>query len=118
MQIKLSRNYSTIKKVRRCPFCGHYAIVCSVTHEGKTNFHIECSNYKCGAKLKEYDHEQLAIDKWNTRYNTRTCHIEYPYYGDALVINGQPRCSECKTEFVVGMFPNYCPNCGAKVVYE
>lgn len=64
---------------------------------------------------KELDEHIIKriCEVWNPE---RTCHIEYPHYGDAPVINGQPRCSECKTEFAVGTFPHYCPNCGAKVV--
>ena len=67
--------------------------------------------------VEQTDAWQAIADELNS-LTERTCHIEYPYYGDALVTNGQPRCSECKTEFAVGTFPNYCQNCGAKVVSE
>lgn len=59
--------------------------------------------------------EPYGYCAWGER-RERTCHIEHPYYKDAPIINGQPRCSECKTELAVGTFPNYCPNCGAKVI--
>ena len=98
---------------------------------------IGLNRYQHGHFIDNFPTEAEAIEAWNTRaggycafaqpteltdgcalLHERTCYIEYPYYGDAPVINGQPRCSECKTDFAVGTFPNYCPNCGAKVVDE
>lgn len=66
----------------------------------------------------QWDENRQTVDEHMAELGwvrERTCYIEFPYFGDAPVINGQPRCSECKTEFSVGMFPSYCPNCGARV---
>lgn len=121
-----------------CPFCGGEARQSSETFERTILQWVYCAS--CGSAGGYRHTEAEAIAAWNTRadrtcfadevthrdckysvnrgWRERTCHIEYPYYGYAPVINGQPRCSECKTEFTVGTFPNYCPNCGAKVVEE
>jgi len=103
-----------------CPFCGGEAEIVALDAWYKNPFvGIGCS--KCPAILAEYGEykrfytEAEAIAAWNARAE-RTCHIEYPYYGDAPVINAQPRCSECHEHFAVGEFPNYCPSCGAKVI--
>lgn len=120
-----------------CPFCGGEADVidyddeCWVAHQCANGTSVETNSYETEAeaiaawnsRADYHGYEQAAIEAWESikAWNSRaerTCHIEYPYYGDAPVINGQPQCSECKTEFAVGAFPHYCPNCGARRVDE
>lgn len=120
-----------------CYECGWHEEFWTIRHICKTRY---WNHWTFNFDSDFCDTEAEAIAAWNTRaertchadevthrnckysinrgWRERTCHIEYPYYGDAPVINGQPRCSECKTEFAVGMFPHYCPNCGAKVVEQ
>lgn len=122
----------TMKDLLPCPFCGGEG---DIVQSVPGYWVAYCTNPKCVVR-GYYATEEIAIAAWNTRHHfgltdedynilldemgvsERTCHIEHPYYGDAPVINGQPRCSECKAEFEVGTFPHYCPNCGAKVVKE
>ena len=94
-----------------CPFCGSEAELWSESQMAI----ISCKKF-C-VHSKGYIRVDDAIDAWNTRAE-RTCRIEYPYYGDAPVINAQPRCSECHEHFAVGEFPNYCPSCGRKVLND
>lgn len=95
-----------------CPFCGGEA------HTYKNNlWHVACEQALCGCvTMSAFITEAEAIDAWNTRAE-RTCRNvdeEYPYF----------ECSECGCHAVVGYrgsgagLPNYCPNCGAKVVSE
>lgn len=131
-----------MKNLLPCPFCGGEARTWKYSHPQTGDYwRVACNSNRLDCCISgRADSEAEAIDAWNTRaertcfadevthrdckysvnrgWRERTCHIEYPYYGDAPVINGQPRCSECKTEFAVGTFPNYCPNCGAKVVEQ
>lgn len=115
-----------------CPFCGGEAKPSGERFENTILSWVYCTS--CGAAGGYRHTEAEAIAAWNSRapmsdedlkilldefgVSERTCHIEHPFYGDAPIINGQPRCSECKTDFEVGAFQNYCPNCGARVVSE
>ena len=102
---------AAMSELKPCPFCGGEA---AIYEEIPGGYIVQC--HDCCGQIGIMTKERV-IAAWNTRAE-RTCHIEYPYYGDAPIINGQPRCSGCKTELAVGTFSNYCPYCGAKVVNE
>ncbi len=122
-----------------CPFCGGEPD----EYEGEYGNGIYCM--QCGAMVGEPIHlgfdiaervsYEQAAEAWNTRaddykqaaeywqrmyeksFTERTCmnvDEEYPYF----------ECSKCGCHAVVGYgcsgsgLPNYCPNCGAKVVSE
>lgn len=115
-------------ELKPCPFCGGEAHVvegmyssyqegyavrcrhCALTL-GASGRLGECYEWSCC-----YETEAEAIEAWNTRAE-RTCH-------EVLVDKHWRGCSECsyKWEFMYGIGkcerPNYCPDCGARVVSE
>ena len=101
-----------MKELLPCPFCGsearHYA-------PGPIDHHIECVNYKeCGADIAR-DTEAEAIAAWNTRAE-QTCKQVLIDCDDGLIPPFTAHCSACGDEW--GFTPNYCPNCGAKVIEQ
>lgn len=106
-----------MQELKPCPFCGGDAD----EYEGDYGNGIYCM--MCGAMVGEPIHLEYrttkrvsideAIDAWNTR-SERTCIAEENIdasYGDCMFV-----CSECGADLDNEEFPNYCPNCGAKVV--
>ena len=112
-----------MRELKLCPFCGGEPD----EYEGDYGNGIYCM--KCGAMVGEPIHlgfniaERVsygqAIEAWNTRAE-RTCH--------RVDVNGYSfrfECSLCgyvaivhNCEIRLDELPNYCPNCGAKVVSE
>lgn len=109
--------------LKPCPFCGGEAD----EYEGEYGNGIYCM--ECGAMVGEPIHlgfnvaervsYEQAVDAWNTRAE-RTC--------KTVNVNGYAfrfECSLCgyvaivhNCEVRLDELPNYCPNCGAKVVSE
>lgn len=103
-----------------CPFCGGEAHC-----EKSLRLHIgEC--WRVGCKTKGcigwilesvlYVSEQMAVDKWNERADEHaelTCHVEETYQDElwdavCTLLSCGHEAWECT--------PNFCPECGAKVV--
>lgn len=107
-----------------CPFCGGEAKLYSVgtgsPHYG--HYHQVVCQGCLTASGAYWSGEQSAIDAWNTRAE-RTCHDikpQLPYFkcdvcGMADMGGGEIWISD---GFYRGQKPNYCPNCGAKVVEQ
>ena len=126
--------------LKPCPFCGSDNIAhrtwWNSLHE--TGHFIEC--YDCGCKTgflvddsafvaAVHDTEAEAIEAWNTRHE-RTCEVTdidtgneaaYEHYEHIM------HCKSCHHEYGYVQYnedgdtwmdelPNFCPNCGAKVV--
>ena len=92
-----------IEELKPCPFCGGDAEI-TKWHEG---YFVECKKQRCGGTIGAYKAKQKAIEAWNTRAE-RTCrfeHIEGTWYKTA-----------CGERYDGVVPPNYCPNCGAKVI--
>lgn len=93
-------------KLLPCPFCGGEAEFYSYSAGG---YGVKCHECRCDVFDCRYS-EAEAIEAWNTRAE-RTCR-------DIGHERGYKRifvCSECEGENHDGT-PDYCPNCGAKVV--
>lgn len=108
--------------LKPCPFCG-----------GEAAFHehervgVEC--IECGAGFAcVYRDRDEAAEEWNRRVE-RTCRMVSAFDTDELDgiqenISFSPedtlayRCERCGFDFRYerGLYPSYCPNCGAKVV--
>lgn len=98
-------------KLKPCPFCGGEAKVSSVLIDDSC---FVCCKY-CGAttyNMKDmrmyFNGAKDAIAAWNTRAE-RTCKDlkEFPHLFT---------CSACGETEYEGLRPNYCPDCGARVV--
>lgn len=97
-----------------CPFCGGEAEIC---RHALVSW-VRCK--KCGVDTPAAlpQDEQLAIDFWNTRAE-RTCSVVCII--DGLIMD-EPNSIELSCGHTFETWdevpPNYCPNCGAKVVGE
>lgn len=101
------------EELKPCPFCGGEARI--VQASGRMLFCVVCDD--CDASGGHYFTEEDAATAWNDRAE-RTCHlVETDHEYEASY-----RCTECKrvvwADFKGNPKPNYCPNCGAKVVEE
>lgn len=105
-------------ELKPCPFCGGEA------HTYKNQlWHVACERARHGCvTMSAFGTEAEAVEAWNTRAERTctmlrltdcTCQYMHRYL-----------CSECgeynEQPTVMGKStpPNYCPNCGAKVVDE
>lgn len=115
-------------ELKPCPFCGcgDAGIVRTKTiFDHVLGFMVLCPD--CGGTVgfntdteftafTDFGTEQEAVDAWNTRAE-RTCRMEYneDWSGDELYPTEACQCAVCGRITQEGL-PNYCPNCGAKVV--
>ena len=98
-----------------CPFCGGKAWIVHFTQEA---CYVLCENIDCMAKQKVYGTKDEAIAAWNSRAE-RTCRIVESEPDDEAWVYRHEFSCECgqRNLFTTDrMPPNYCPNCGAKVV--
>lgn len=96
-----------------CPFCGGEAEfqifdnICNVV----------CAECHIGTRYELLDSAEQVVATWNTRAE-RTCYSDNDpvyLYNDKWHVF---RCSECHHEvnLCYNPKPNYCPNCGRKVI--
>ncbi len=103
-----------MSELKPCPFCGGEALLLGSYERG---YFVECND--CFAKTSNFGSEGKAesIVAWNTRAE-RTCkRVDVDGYSFRF------ECSTCgyvtlvhNCETRLDELPNYCPNCGAKVV--
>ena len=104
-----------MSELRPCPFCGGEAhVMAQHWDDGSHVWWVECR--ACGAEAKRCDDGLEAIDAWNTRAE-RTCKQEERGWGtEGDHARVWLTCGhDCMVPTVQDL-PNYCPNCGAKVV--
>ena len=130
-------------KLKPCPFCGGEALVQAITFgddyhtDSLPVWWVACA--ACGVHTDEYEAptEAEAVAAWNTRVyegmgtiECYECHNGYPMVRERtchMTKEQDPdfpdvwwNCSNCHAgvwlEAQVRDLPNYCPNCGAKVV--
>ena len=98
-----------------CPFCGGEAHMES-KHYGDTHYwRAWCQTPFC-AFMSVAPTEQQAIEAWNTRAE-RTCKVDdiVPDNWEYKVWSFELSCGH-DYESTQREPPNYCPNCGAKVI--
>lgn len=124
-----------MSELKPCPFCGGEAeMLTAESMNGGYLFGIMCND--CRSRGDVYDTEAEAIEAWNTRYHSEfekkviKAWKEIQDYTERTCKNDDNdcdawfKCSECglhsKLEIMSGGYgiPNYCPNCGAKVVEQ
>lgn len=98
-----------------CPFCGGDDVRIAVCMHDSW-YYGECES--CGGRTDFYDSQAEAIAAWNTRAE-RTCE-EYGsirVWQSCNVWSHELSCGH-EVDTLEAEPPNYCPNCGAKVVGE
>ena len=104
-----------MEKLKPCPFCGGEA---RLFEEIPGGYIIQCQS--CCGQIGIMPKKD-AIEAWNARYE-RTCHVKGSY--DTSDVDNRNSNAEWYFAFSCGCElywdepqpPNYCPNCGAKVV--
>ena len=107
-----------MSELKLCPFCGGEAeMLTAESMNGGYLFGIMCND--CRSRGDVYDTEAEAIEAWNTRAE-RTCHRVdvngYSFRFECSLCGYVAIVQNCETR--LDELPNYCPNCGAKVVGE
>lgn len=116
-EISGTENANGVPQLKPCPFCGGEAKVNTLQWNGGYTATALCKNEPNAHYLNTWDEDEAKAveritDAWNTRAE-RTCRLRMTTVGWG--------CSACH---VVSWTterkpkPNYCPNCGAKVVDE
>lgn len=99
-------------ELKPCPFCGGEASK-RLFYRGKYRVHCNVCDAHSGDVCET---EAEAIAAWNTRAE-RTCHDYNASAREHGAYLFMWRCSNCGESYDTEMDkPNYCPNCGAKVV--
>lgn len=102
--------------LKPCPFCGGEAEMCHVTQlwEPRDAYWVKCKN--CRISGTHHTTEAEAIAAWNSRAE-RTCKQEERGWGtEGDHARVWLTCGhDCMVPTVQDL-PNYCPNCGARVV--
>jgi hypothetical protein len=120
-----------MNELKHCPFCGGEA---DISDEGTGTepfrYWVYCLNNACFVEgTATYATEAQAIEAWNTRAE-QTCTVTYDFNcsncGKQIgVVRNCEMYETCdgqqawkSLDHKVCDVPNYCPNCGAKVVSE
>lgn len=103
------------EELRPCPFCGGEA---AIYEPLATSFwFVRCSDGDtCSTCGPDRETRSAAIEAWNTRAEKKCRMVRKPTidpYTDRAVCSG---CGKSVPVSVGERMPNYCPNCGAKVV--
>lgn len=103
-----------VDNLKPCPFCGAES---SVNYgRGGTIAYVRCEG--CGVYSPHFTTKQEAVEFWNTRAE-RTCTPTYEYHGEPFMHPIYVKEFSCGHEFRTydpDEVPNYCEECGAKVV--
>lgn len=93
-----------------CPFCGGEGLEVVTGKAGQNRYKIVCSG--CGVKTFETVASPLHRKAWNRRYERTTTMTT-----DAGSQHWYS-CDTCGCDGYAAELPNYCPNCGARVVKQ
>ena len=106
-----------------CPFCGNEGELCTYYGGGEHNETVHtvmCNNEDCPMNVLTPDYltEAEAIAAWNTRAE-RTCKVAACYSPSDFDSEDEwyfAFSCGCELYWDEAIPPNYCPNCGARVV--
>ena len=112
-------------ELKPCPFCGSGWLY----ETWKDGYYIEtptlfCNSCKASVTWEQIEDEGVndetktfVREHWNSRAE-RTCRMKYSGGTPEFASLDTWTCSECGYEMYDIAEPNYCPNCGCKVVGE
>lgn len=98
------------EKLKPCPFCGGNAAVAQNTSVF-LDYRVYCK--RCGAETGMYTTAIKAVRCWNNR-EEQTCRMKRDTFGEWRCL----ACGETISSWSDSWAPNYCPNCGARVLSE
>ena len=105
-------------ELKPCPVCGATKGLYILEDYHEFEWYVFCDNCKTSLCNENAQTKEDAIETWNTRYE-RTCHLDKSFIAP-MTIDGIQEwyCSNCDefSYFDEDEPPNYCSNCGAKVV--
>lgn len=116
------------EQLKPCPFCGGDAELQKslggpFTEDAvRASFRVVCSDHGCQGGFSNFWHTtpEEAVGAWNRRAE-RTCYVDSSHVeqemGDYSYLEVELSCGHAFT-WDDGTPPDYCPNCGAKVVGE
>lgn len=110
-------------ELKPCPFCGGEKAIRLWRDESENLYTVACDFTKggCGVSCGYYEHEEEAIQAWNTRAGEeeKTCYVIEEHCNGAHMEDCWIELSCGHHAFGIASDYAYCPGCGAEVVeYE
>jgi len=109
------------EKLLPCPFCGGSA---EYRNDGMTGY-VQCQN--CLARTdgvyswRDENWKEEVAREWNTRVYPKEVQDaicrEKPFKPEKRPYLYEGKFRECKCEFIVRKYMNFCPNCGQKLYW-
>lgn len=117
-------------RLKPCPFCGGEAYMVDAEIDGRAHYIVKCGTCYCTSGVMQLSRPE-AVAAWNRRAE-RTCRMVEVETGELADYSDTDEvifhCAACHAERGVLSYdedgnvysarPEYCPNCGARVVAD
>lgn len=97
--------------LKPCPFCGHTE---STVRPVWKYWSVGCNNCAMGGPVRDTPEE--AEDAWNERYQLTCRNGQIDFWGEDYDENDGFECTHCGYLNEAMGEPDFCPECGAKVI--